>query len=221
MCLEIHKPVHDMHAGFFKAGRPPDIAALVKPRLQLEQDGHLLAGVCRRHQSLDERRLVADSIERHLDRDDLFVFDGGVEERLEGRERVERMVQQRIAVLDLLEDRFGILPVPDRPRHKWRILQFRTFDGGQRHPIGKTKARGGPHHDITVDLEIFDEDVEHAARHAGVDLQERRWPVPDVAQPLIDRLEKIDGFFLLQHDVGFPNDAEEMRVSDIHAGEEL
>jgi len=83
MGFQIHEAVHDVDAGFLEPRRPPDVAALVEPRFQLDEHGHLLPGLGRRHQSLDERRLVADAVERHLDGDHLVVVDGGIEKRFE------------------------------------------------------------------------------------------------------------------------------------------
>ena len=97
----------------------------------------------------------------------------------------------------------------------------RTLDTGQRHPVGEAEPRRRTHDDVAVDLKVFYQDVEHARRHPGVDLQQRQLTVPDLAQALVDRLQQVDRLFLLQDDVGFADDAEEMCVGDVHAGEEL
>ena len=68
---------------------PTNVAALVETRLRLRAERPLLACVCGGHQAFDERGLVTDAIERHLDRDDVLVTHGGIEEGLECRERVE------------------------------------------------------------------------------------------------------------------------------------
>ena len=71
----------------------------------------------------------------------MFVIHGGIEERLERAERIERMMDERVAILDLFEDAFGILRVPQRARHERRILQLGTLDAGQGHPVGEAEPR--------------------------------------------------------------------------------
>ena len=221
MCFQVQEPVHDVHAGLFQPRRPSDVAALVEPRLQLDEHRHLFAGLRGGHQPLHERRFVADAIKRHLDRDDMLVVDGCIEKRLERRKRVERMVEQRVAVLDVLEDAVRILAVPDRARHERRVLQLRPLDARQRHPVGEAEPRRRSQDDFALDLEVLDQNVEHARRHLGVDLQQRQRAVSNLAKSLVDRLEQVDRLLLLQHDVGFANHPEQVRIDDLDAWEEL
>ena len=56
---------------------------------------------------------------------------------------------------------------------------------------------------------------------ANAGKQEQYRGAPELAQPLIDRIEQIFSFLFLQDDVCFPNHAEEMSVDHIPAGKEL
>ena len=77
-------------------------------------------------QQVDQRRVGADAVERHLDRDDLRIVDGGAQERLDRGERIERMVEQEVLVGNLFEDLVGVVGRPQRARDEGRILQRRT-----------------------------------------------------------------------------------------------
>ena len=61
---------------------------------------------------------------------------------------------------------------------------------------------------VLVDLEVLDEDVEHASWHALVDLKHRRKAVSQLAKALVHRLQQVVGFVLLDHHVGVAHDAE-------------
>ena len=93
-----------MHTGLFQARRPVDIAALVETRLQLDQDRDLLAALRRLDEAVDHRRVRADAVERHFDREHARVVDGRVDECLDRLERIERMVHELIAIANLVED---------------------------------------------------------------------------------------------------------------------
>ena len=88
------------------------------------------------------------------------------------------------------------------------------------HPVAEADAMRGAHQHLVVDLEVLDQDVEHAPRHALIDLEERRRAVPELAQPLIDGLEEIVGLVFLNHHVGVADDAEDVRALDRRAGEQ-
>ena len=221
VCFQVHEPVDDVHAGLFEPCRPADIAALVESGFQLDEHGDLLARLRGSHQPLHERRFVADAVERHLDRDDMFVVDGRIEKGLERRKRVERMVEQRVAIFDVLENAVSVLAVPDHARHERRVFQFRPLDACQCHPVGEAQPRGRAQHDLALDLEILDQNVEHPRRHIRVDLQQRQRAVPDFAKTLVDRLEQIDRLLFLQHDVCFANHAEQMRIDHLDAWKQL
>ena len=59
------------------------VALLVEPRLELDDARHLLAGFGRPDQRADERRVVADAVDGHLDRERPRVVRGRLDEALD------------------------------------------------------------------------------------------------------------------------------------------
>ena len=92
--LERGKAVDHVDAVRLQAPGPPDVVALVEARLQLHQHRHLFAGLGRLDEQRDERRVGADAVERHLDRNHLAIVHGRAQERLHRRERLERVMEQ-------------------------------------------------------------------------------------------------------------------------------
>ena len=70
MRLQVDEAVDDVDAGLLQPVRPDDVVALVEARLQLDEHGDLLARVGGLDEQIDQRRVGADPVERHLDRDD-------------------------------------------------------------------------------------------------------------------------------------------------------
>ena len=98
MRLHADDAVHDVHACLLHAARPLDVGLFVEARLQLDDDGDLLALLRRFDQRVHHRALVAGSIDRLLDREHLGVARGKHDEVLDGRERLVRMVEQDVRV---------------------------------------------------------------------------------------------------------------------------
>ena len=91
----------------------------------------------------------ADAVERHLDRDHVRVVDRGAQERLDRRERVERVVDQEVLIGDLLEDLVGLVRRPQRARRERRVLQRRAMQlasarSSRRSPGDRSCARRRP-----------------------------------------------------------------------------
>ena len=219
--LQVDEAVDDVDAGRLEPVGPGDVVALVEARLQLDEHGHLLALLGGVDQEIDQRRVLADPVERHLDRDDQRIGDRGAQERLDGDERIERVVHQVVLVADLVEDRLEVVGVPQLPRRERRILQLRAVQLLDRAPVAEAHAIRGADHDVLFDGEVLDQDVEDAARHRRVDLEQRQRAVAQLLQPLVDGLEQVVGLVLLDHHVGVADDAEEVRAAHLRAGEQL
>ena len=160
--LQVDEAVDDVDAGRLQAGRPLDVVALVEPRLQLDEHRHLLAGLGGLDQQVDQRRVRADAVQRHLDGDDVRVLDGRAQERLDRGERLERVVDQEVLIADLLEDL-----VRSSGAHSVRGANGGSFSSGrcslrQLHPVAEAQPIRGARHHVVVDLEVLDQDVQHA-----------------------------------------------------------
>jgi hypothetical protein len=90
-----------------------------------------------------------------------------------------------------------------------------------RPPVAHAHPIRGADDDVLLDGEVLDQDVEHAAGHGRVDFEQRQRAVAQLLQALVDGLEQVVGFILLDHHVGVADDAEEMRAADLRAREQL
>ena len=124
MRLQVDEAVDDVDARFLQPVGPGDVVPLVEARLQLHEHGDLLARVRRLYQEIDERRIVADPVERHLDRDDGGIAERRAEQRLDRGERVERMMDHVVAVADELEHFLRLGAAPDHARDERRVFEL-------------------------------------------------------------------------------------------------
>jgi hypothetical protein len=170
----------------------------------------------------NQRRVRADPVQRHLDRDDVWILNRRAQERLDRSERLERMVHEHVLIANPVEDRLRILVcAPQRARLEGRILQLGTVDARQLRPVTKAKTVRRPQHHVVGDLEVLDEDVENARRDVGFDVQQRDGAPPQLLQAAVHALEQVVGFVFLDLEVGVADDAEQVRALDLRAGEEL
>ena len=76
---------------------------------------------------------------------------------------------------------------------------------------------------VAIDVLEFERGAEQIANvvgHAALDLESHRFAEPAPPQLRLDRAQEIVGLVLLQIEVGVARDAEEIRVADVHSGEE-
>ena len=222
MRLQISEAVDDVDAMRFQALRPDDVIPLVEARFQLHEHGDLLAGFRGLDQQIDQRRVRADPVQRHLDRDDVRILHRRLQESFDRSERLIRMVNQHVLVAKLVEKHFGIfVKTPERVRREGWVLELRTMNLRELHPVAEAETVRRPQDDLFGDLEILGEDVEHARRHRGVDLQQRDGAVTQLLQAAVDGLQQIVGFVLLNLEVGVADHAEQMRAFHLCARKEL
>src|SRR5262249_49558662 len=89
--LQTYHTVDHVHAGFTKTLGPLDVVLFIDPRLDLHDGRHLLATLTRFDQRLRNRRLRSRAIETHLDRHDVRVMRGRlneIDDRYKGRVRM-------------------------------------------------------------------------------------------------------------------------------------
>ena len=130
-------------------------------------------------------------------------------------ERVERMVHQEVLLADIVEHAaLGISSAAQSVRGA-NGGSFSCGSGSWCSAIqsAKSEAVGAAHHDVVVDLEVLDEDVEHAPRHVGFDLQQRRRAVAQLLEAAGRRVSsRSSASSSCDHHVGVANDPEEMRA---------
>src|SRR5919198_5898932 len=98
---------------------------LVEPRLELDEGNALLSLLGRFDERRHERGVVARSIERRLQRDDVGIAGSGANVRLEARrERVEGVMDEDVAAADLREE---IVRVGRRRETRVRRREPRLF----------------------------------------------------------------------------------------------
>ncbi len=103
MGLQVGDAVDDVDARFFQPVRPLNVVALVEAGLELDQHGNLLPLVRGLDEQIDERRVRADPVQRHLDPGDVGIACRLREKSLDRGERVERMVNEPVLFADLVE----------------------------------------------------------------------------------------------------------------------
>ena len=220
--LQLLDAIDDVHAGILEACCPLDVAPFVESRFQFDEHGDLLAALGGLDEAIDDRRVRADAVERHLDGHDARIVDGRVDERFDRLKRVERVMHELIAIPDLVED-FRRAFAPDPGRLHRPIVQIRPRNGGERHPVGESHAASRPHDHLAVCLEVFDEQIQHAGRHAVFDFEQRDRAVPLFPEAAVDDLEDRFGGVLRVSDghLHVAHDAKHVRGADADAGEEL
>ena len=121
--------VDDVCARFLQLARELDVRRLVEAGAQLDQHRDFLAGLRRRDQALDERRVGRRAVQRLLDREHVGVGRSAVDEVDDGRERLERVMQQNV----LLRDRLENVRLDERFRHAGR--ERRVLELGPIHEV--------------------------------------------------------------------------------------
>ena len=94
--LEPDQAVDDVHAGFLELPRPDDVVGLVEARAQFDQHGDLLAQFRGADERVDDGRIAAGAIERHLDREHGGIGRGVLEEFDHAGEALVGMMQQHV-----------------------------------------------------------------------------------------------------------------------------
>jgi hypothetical protein len=120
--------VDHLHARFLERSRPGDVLPLVEAGLQLDDRGDLLARSRGRGECGDDRRAGVRPIERLFDGHDARVLGGRLDKLDDGRERVVRPVQQKVAPTNDGEDVVRRGQCHRHPRIERRFFQLRIGD---------------------------------------------------------------------------------------------
>src|ERR1044071_5481679 len=95
------------------------------------------------------------------------------------------------------------------------------MDARQLRPIGESQTIGGAHHHVVGDLEVLDQDVEHARRYVGLDVQQRDGSAAQLLEAAVDALEQIVGLVFFDLEIGIADHSKQMRAFDLGAGKQL
>ena len=123
MGLEADHAVHHVSAGFLQPVRQFYVGLLVEARAQFDDDRHVLAGVRRLDQGIDDRGVAAGAVQRLLDGEHGWVG-GGLPQEIHHRcEALEGMVQQQVGLADRREHVGCVVETTGQARCERRVLQ--------------------------------------------------------------------------------------------------
>ena len=220
--LQRGESVDDVHARLLERARPRDVAALVTTRLDLDEAHALLAVLRRLDQGGNERRVVARSVHRRLQRDHLRVGGRRVDERLEaGSERVIWVMHQDVAGTDCGElvtvVEIGKGRTSDRdPRI---LLEVRPLERGQLVDVGEVERAFDGVDELVADTEPLLKPLAQRRRHRCGDFDAGDLAEASPAQLELDRLEEIIGL-VGDLEVRVAGDPEHRALEHVHPPEE-
>src|SRR6266851_2240971 len=102
MSLQPNKTMKYLDAGVLEIARPADIGSFIKTRLELHHRGNFFF-FRRAYQGRNDKRMLAGPVEGLLNRQYTIVFRCRFNERDDGIERIEGMMQQDIMAPQLFE----------------------------------------------------------------------------------------------------------------------
>ena len=146
--LQADQAVDDVAAGLLQLARPLDVGLLVEAGLDLDEDEDLLAGLGGVDQRVDDRGVAGGPVQRLLDREDVRVGGGLLQEGLDGGgERVVRVVQQDVALAQRGEDvgrgrRLDLGEVAVGAGDELRVLQLGPVQRGDPEQAGQVQRPG-------------------------------------------------------------------------------
>ena len=94
MRFQPNQPINDMHARVFQRTRPLNVALLIKPRLEFNENGHLFAVFAGAHESVDDRGVRANTVKGLLDGQHGRVRGGRVHKIHHMAKRIIRVVEE-------------------------------------------------------------------------------------------------------------------------------
>ena len=223
MRLVADDAVHDVGAGLLQLCGELDVVRLVKARTQLDDRRHLLARARRFDQRIDHGRVPAGSVERLLDRQHARIARGLPHELDHGRERVERVVQQKVALAQHLEQvRATLLHAPGNALDEGRVLEVGPLDEiHHRHqPVHVDRAV----HAIQValvELELAQQETRGLLWTRIRHLEPHRLAKIAIRELALERAHQVVGLFLVDPQVAVARHAELVAALDLHARERL
>ena len=219
MGLVAHHTVDHLCAGLLQAVGHAQVGVLVEARAQLHHHGDVLAVARGLHQRVDDGRVLAGAVQGLLDRQHLRIDRGLLDQFVHRRERIERVVQQYVAVGHFLEDRVA---VAQRARGEGGVLQFRTLhqvvDLDDAIEVDRPVDRV---HRVVGQGEVLQQRAHDGLGAVVGDLQPHGGPVAAPDQFVAQRQRQVLHFLFVHDDLGVAGHAELVGALDLHAGEQL
>ena len=213
--------VHDVRAGFLQPRRQLDVGLFIEARAQLDDHRDVLAGLRRRHQRVDDVRLIAGAVQRLLDRQHARVGGRLAQQVHDRREALERMVQQHVALPDGVEQVVRVAEALGQPGREYRILEIRprhqVVDGREAVEVDR------PGHRIAVlraEREMLQQEVDHCRRAVRRGLEPHRRAVAALREFALERAAQVVDFFVVDVQVAVARQAELIAAQHLHPAEQ-
>src|SRR6185503_9597685 len=213
--------VNHVRANLFQPRGPIQVGFLVEARHQLDHHGDFLALARGIDQDFHQLGVGPGAVHGLLDGDHVRIVRGGADEVDHRQERLERMVQQHI----LLLQHFEHVPAIERRRQS-RLergkLEVRALDlvGHRAQPVEVHRAV----HAVQIAFaqrELLQQEFDHALRAVIRHLQPHRVAEVAVEQLALQRGVQVLDFLFFDEQVGIARDAELVAALHVHAGEQL
>ena len=222
VCFVPDHPVHDVRADFLQPVGELDVRLLVEACAQLDDHGHVLAGIGRGHERIDQRRIVAGAVERLLDGQHLRVGRRLPQEVHHRRKALVGMVEQDVFLAYAGEEIGAAHQALRNPRGEDRIFEIRALHEvvHRRQPI----QVHGPRHRVGVESirgELRLEELHHVLGTVVGDLQPYGRAVAAMRELALERAPQVVDFLVVDEQIAVAGDAELVAAHHLDAGEEL
>ncbi len=220
--LEAQQAVDHVNAFALHGSRPFDVAFLIEARLQFHDHRHLLAVLYGFKQRLDNGRVAAQPIQRHLDGQDVRIARGAPQKFHHRLKRLVRMMQQLVLLADQIEDvvflgheaRRGI-------RQERLVLQIRTIQAQQ---VAQAAEVQRPVYAINIrriQLQLAGQKFDHRLRRVRVHLQTHRVAKTTLPHSLLDGFKQIVRFQFLDGDFGVASEMKDVSPQNLQARKQM
>jgi hypothetical protein len=213
--------VDDVDAGFLHLARPVDVVGFVEAGFQFDERGDLFAVERRVHERADDGGVAAGAIERLLDREDLGIACGLLDEIDDGREGVVGMVEEDFAFADGVENRDVRAEARDVGGGERRVFEVRAIDDVvETHQTQEVDGRRNAEGEFARELEVSAEKSEEVFVDAVLDLEADGGAAAEIAELFLDFFEEVFGFLLVDVEVAVACDAKGVRAVDPVSGKQ-
>src|SRR4029077_648872 len=218
MDLQANQSVNNMHAGIFQCSRPLDVAFLVEPRLQFDEDGYLFSLLDGLKESGHNRRVAAHAIQRHLDGQHVWIARSLLKEFHNWLKGFVRMMEKEIFAANGGEHVFVSIG-PKTGRNGWQeglILQIGAVNCTQFHEPSEADRAPDAVDILFVDGKITGQNLENLLGHVCVYLQTDYGGKPPLSDGLFDAFQQIVALQFLNCNFRVASYPKRVSLHDLH-----